>query len=255
METQGMVLPERPHELKQIPRLAIQPQQRQQDQILLTREQRHYLERVRRLRSGDAVLIFDGSGQLWLARLGLDSLTVEEQMIPQQRELPVRVQMGIAVCKGDGFDETIRQLTELGISSITPLLTERTQVDPRQTKLQRWQRIAQEAAEQCERLQIPVVAPPLSWSAWLSSSPPTPFLIASERREAPHLLQLIQSWSSWPPHLAIAIGPEGGWSDTELDQGQEQGASLVALGTRILRADTAAVTAASLVAGVAESQP
>ncbi len=151
--------------------------------------------------------------------------------------------------KGSGFDELIRPLTELGVASLTPLLTVYSQTG--RARLERWQTLAQEAAEQSERVVIPTIHPPQQWSEWLSHQQ-QPWFLAAARAEAPHLLTALAQVQA--TSYTIAIGPEGGWSDAELDAAQAQQAQLVSLGRRVLRTLTAPLAAASLLAGYQESR-
>ncbi len=237
--------------LTQLPRIAIDPQQRHGNQVELTSPQRRYLERVRRLRDQDPFLVFDGSGHQWLVRLGSSVAVIEQRVGSTTLELPLYTHLGLAVVKGGGFDETIRSLTELGIHELTPLLTARTQVDPKPTKITRWQTIAREAAEQCERSRWPQINPPQSWAAWLAGAQGM-VCMAVARIDGPHFWHVLQDPSL--SSIALAIGPEGGWTEAERRQGQEGRIQEVSLGSRILRAVTAPIAAASLIAASVDTR-
>ena len=252
-----MVLPEHPQSLKQLPRLAFELGSIASQVDLgtvalpLSPAQRHYLERVRRLRLGDRFLAFDSSGRLWQATLSDAGAEIEAELAPVERELPFRLELAIAVPKGSGFDTLVRQLTELGVTEIVPLTSERTVTVPNSKKLQRWRAIATEAVEQCERLVVPIVAEPLSWQDWLRHDPqPTGShrLVAAARVDSPHLMTHLNTLDTCMA-LAVAVGPEGGWTDAELAMADEAGVLSVGLGNRILRTVTAPLAIASLVAG------
>ncbi|MDX2272553.1 MAG: 16S rRNA (uracil(1498)-N(3))-methyltransferase [Cyanobacteriota bacterium] len=257
-----MVLSECASRLDALPRLAIEPSQIQAEQVVLTDGQAHYLQHVRRLRQGDPFLVFDGSGQAWRVCLSAQPrqapMPVQPLVIPS-RELPISLHLGLAVLKGNGFDDSLRSLTELGVSHFTPLLTARTLVDPAAHKWQRWQKIVREAAEQSERLRIPEVDPPQAeLVGWLASikakAPSSPIWMAVTRRPAPPLLRFLQATLSQGSlhHLTVLIGPEGGWTEQEVELAIEQGAQPISLGSRILRAVTAPMVVASLVAATLE---
>lgn len=266
-----MVLPERPQSLKQLPRLAFASGSiasivdRGLQTLPLSSAQRHYLERVRRLRTGDRFLAFDSSGRLWQATLadtgintGADvDAVIETELVPVERELPFRLELAISIPKGSGFDTLVRQLTELGVSTIVPLTSERTVSVPNTKKLQRWRAIATEAAEQCERVVVPTIADPSTWHNWLKNSKPHPTgtvrYIASARNHRPHLLTCLNHLDNLTT-LAVAVGPEGGWTDTELKQAQDAGVLPIGLGQRILRTVTAPLAISSLVAGYGDCQ-
>lgn len=249
-----MVLSKRQNgHLTQLPRLAIDPKQRQADYVLLSSDHYHYLERVRRLRVGDPFIIFDGSGHQWLARLAPERSPIEDCLPGTVIELPVSVHMGLAVLKGSGYEDTLRSLTELGVHEITPLLTQYTQVDPGTGKQGRWHKIALEAAEQCERLYWPQIQSPQLWLSWLQSLRVDRVIMCVTRLQVPHLGSVLQQDPTLTS-LAVAVGPEGGWSPDEIQQGLDHQVQLVTLGSRILRATTAPIVAASLIAGFWESR-
>ncbi|NJP12595.1 MAG: 16S rRNA (uracil(1498)-N(3))-methyltransferase, partial [Leptolyngbyaceae cyanobacterium RU_5_1] len=147
-------------------RVVVDPANIKPPWILLTSEQQHYLSRVLRLTVGDRFIAMDGQGQSWIASLvhpdppnQLRAQILESVLT--QTELPIAVTLVIALPKGNTFDEVVRQVTELGVSSIAPVISDRTLLNPSPPKLERWQRIAQEAAEQSERQIVPTLLPPI----------------------------------------------------------------------------------------------
>ena len=251
-----MVLPEHPQSLKQLPRLAFalgsiaSRVDRGDRDLSLGSAQRHYLERVRRLRPGDGFLAFDSSGRLWQATLTDAGAVIAAELAPVSRELPFPLELAIAVPKGSGFDTLVRQLTELGVSRIVPLTSERTVSVPNAKKLQRWRAIATEAVEQCERVVVPDIAEPTTWHTWLHSPQPSNSFrfVASARSGSQHLMTHLVRLTACQG-LSIAVGPEGGWTEAELTLAGEAGVRFVGLGNRILRTVTAPLAIASLVAG------
>jgi 16S rRNA (uracil1498-N3)-methyltransferase len=169
-----------------------------------------------------------------------------------------------AMPKGSGFDEVVYQATELGVAGIMPLKSDRTLLNPSPQKLERWRRLAQEAAEQSERQVVPTILEPidLATSLQLPETLNAHRYICVARGDAPHLLtclldkklQLVSSQPAppHPPSLVIATGPEGGWTAAEVEQATAAGFQRVSLGRRILRAVTAPIVALSLVASVFE---
>jgi 16S rRNA (uracil1498-N3)-methyltransferase len=231
-------------------RLTIDPAQLQGQNLLLTKEQRHYLQRVLRLQDGSEFQAIDGTGTLYLAEVRLPDAQIIAQISGLNTELSVVVTLVIAIPKGNGIDDVIRACTELGVREIYPVTSDRTIPQPSSQKQQRWVKIAQEAAEQSERLFVPFIQEVQPWSQVM------PILrgqrlICEARGESPHLLSSIGS--SIP--LSIAIGPEGGWTEDELNQSIEQGWQPVSLGRRILRSITAPITVMSMVSGFMESAP
>ena len=238
--------------MAQLQRLVIVASQIDRQQIVLTAEQQHYLSRVLRLRSGDRFIAMNGQGQGWLASLESDQAHILEP-IHAHSELPISVTLVLALPKGNGFDEVVRQATELGVICIAPVISDRTLLNPSANKLERWRRIAQEAAEQCERQIVPEILDPVSWSERLqieSSPSNTCRLICLARGNSPHLLDYLNQ--SVCLSITLAIGPEGGWTDAEIAGAIAAGYQPISLGRRVLRAVTAPIVALSLVAGVFE---
>jgi 16S rRNA (uracil1498-N3)-methyltransferase len=224
--------------------------------IDLTPEQRHYLIRVLRLAIGDRFIVLNGQGQSWIAQLsdpdatGADA-TCLEVLAPELSSGP-RVRLLLALPK-QGFDEVVRQATELGVSEIQPVLSQRTILKPSDNKLDRWQRIAQEAAEQSERLWVPQVQAPLDLKTALTQNQAiVPGYICTARGNPPSLAGRLVADRLGDTPLTIAIGPEGGWTPAEVELAQGLGYQAVSLGTGILRAVTAPLAVLAIVATVVE---
>jgi 16S rRNA (uracil1498-N3)-methyltransferase len=256
--------------MAQLQRLAVNPAQICDRKIDLTREQQHYLNRVLRLQAGDRFIAMDGRGHWWLAVLeaqetGLIASIAEE--IAVNRELPVEVTLMAALPKGNGFDEVVRQAAELGVASIVPMTSDRTLLKPSDQKVDRWRRIAAEAAEQSERQIVPTILEPVSFDVAVKDCGQKYRFICVARGENRHLWDcLIGSFDApfvgavppCPPpaggelSIVIAVGPEGGWTEGEVKRAIEFGFEAVSLGSRILRAVTAPIVALSLVGAAFE---
>lgn len=233
----------------------IDPAQLSAPTIALTPPQQHYLLRVLRLGQGDRFVAMDGQGQAWVAQLTqADPIGgwLAERLSPVTvaTELPIAVTLVMALPKGNGFDEVVRQTTELGVSCIAPVISDRTLLNPSPQKVDRWRRIAQEAAEQSERQIVPTILDPVPFRASLEAfSTNTISYFCVTRRSSPHLLTCLSTNQSKPTStITIAIGAEGGWTDAEVDQAIAVGYQPVSLGARILRAVTAPIVALSLIA-------
>lgn len=250
--------------MAQLQRLAIAPTQIHQQEITLTPQQHHYLSRVLRLRQGDRFIAIDGKGNWLLANLAGTSAEILEQL-SIQTELPVTVTLMVALPKGNGFDEIVRCCTELGVAVIMPVMSDRTLLNPSPQKLERWRRIAQEAAEQSERQIVPTILEPMAFSAGLSLQNEQLHgelvkyhqYICVTRRECANLLEYLRpkvdcKSESDSQSIVIATGCEGGWTDAEVESAIAQGFQPVSLGRRILRAVTAPIVAMSLVAVATE---
>lgn len=231
-------------------RLVIAPEQLQNDLVSLTPQQQHYLKRVLRLQKGDRITILDGQGKGWLAVLEEGTTLKILEPVSVQTELPVEITLILALPK-NGFDDVVRACTELGVSCILPVGSDRTLLKPSPQKLERWRRIATEAAEQSERQIVPQILDPISFTESLSLMPTARRLICVARGNWPHLLTLLQEETSGP--ICIAIGPEGGWTPAEVESAIASGFQPVTLGSRILRAITAPIVALSFVTGAIEA--
>lgn len=184
--------------MAQLQRLSIASFQFQARQIILTDEQLHYLFRVLRLRSGDRFIAMDGEGHWWLAELETQPSSARIlEPIDACTELPVDVTLMVALSKGNGFDEVVRQATELGVACLAPVLSHRTLLKPSPQKLDRWRRIVSEAAEQSERQVVPTVLEPmdlisaLSFVKSQSSFAQNQLYICEARGDFPHLIDCL----------------------------------------------------------------
>ena len=230
--------------MSQLQRITIHPQQVQANQLLLTPQRQHYLLRVLRLRDGDKFIVMDGMGKWWLAQLRGEQGEILEPL-EVKTELPVAITLMMALPKGNGFDEIVRYCTELGVTYIAPILSDRTLLNPSPQKLERWQRIASEAAEQSERAVVPTILQPVAFNTAIKETTATHRYICEARGDYPHLQQVINKTAN---EIIITIGPEGGWTNQELEIARESGFQPISLGRRILRAVTAPIVAISLIA-------
>ena len=265
-----------------VQRITISPPQQQGPLIILQPDQIHYLVRVLRLKVGDRFIAQNGQGQQWLAALGEQNdraQILEPIALTRQRYAPIR--LIAALPKGNSFDQVVRQTTELGVTHIYPVIAERTLLKPSGNKLARWRRIAEEASEQSERITVPKIFEPVSfqqciehppWEGSVSPASEGPngelryLCVARTLSEQvseqaaehvphrnPHLLAdlLTHQRADLAPEnlrsVILAIGPEGGWTSREITAATAHGYKPVSLGSVILRAVTAPVTALSLV--------
>jgi 16S rRNA (uracil1498-N3)-methyltransferase len=145
----------------------------------------------------------------------------------------------------NGFDDIVRAATELGVYRIIPLLTERSLVNPSPQKIDRWRKIVREAVEQSERQIIPIIEEPQPFLAILNRgvSPGTTCYIGVTRRTVASLLSQLQTSTE----ITIAIGPEGGWTEAEIEQAIAADFLPVSLGKRILRTITAPLVALAII--------
>lgn len=207
----------------------------------------HYISRVLRMQAGDALQLFDGSGLEFagvIAAVGKKSLTVElESSQPGQPDSPLRVHLGQVLSRGERMDWAIQKATELGVTAITPLFSDRCEVrlnDERsQKRLEHWQQVAISACEQCGRSSVPVIHPPVALGQWLEA-------VEADLKLVLHPEAATLASHQPPARLALLIGPEGGLSDGEVSAAQAAGFHAACFGPRVLRTETAPVVALSL---------
>jgi 16S rRNA (uracil1498-N3)-methyltransferase len=196
----------------------------------------HHVLKVLRGRAGDNVEVVDGAGRLFAAELrgSGEALVLEELAVPDGAG--VEVSLYQAVPKGGRMDLVIEKATEVGATSIVPLLTERGVVNPREGKVGRWRRVAEAAARQSLRLRVPVVAQPVRFADAVSRVGEAGVLL----HYAPGL-QPVEAVVESPESLFV--GPEGGWSENELRLAERAGIGFGGLGPYRLRSETAGIVA------------
>ncbi|WP_085630032.1 16S rRNA (uracil(1498)-N(3))-methyltransferase [Pseudomonas sp. R16(2017)] len=210
----------------------------------LPEAQAHYISRVLRMTEGDAVQLFDGSGQEFLgalAEVGKKRVTVRiDEQFAGQPESPLSIHLGQGLSRGERMDWAIQKATELGVNEITPIFSERCEVrlkDERADKrLLHWRQVAVSACEQCGRSRVPVIHPPVLLADWLKQTEADLKLVLHPVAEP------LESHAK-PASLAFLIGPEGGLSEAEVDQAKAGGFHAARLGPRVLRTETAPVVA------------
>lgn len=216
--------------------------------VELPRELAHHLGRVLRLHDGATLSLFDGNGPVWLARLRIGSGPAIAEVIAaveDDRESPLRVVLGQGLSSGDRMDITVQKAVELGVAGIAPLATARAVVklsgERAERRREHWQRIAIAACEQCRRSVVPPVSPVRGLREWLASLPPDApkwLLCAHEGRRLADLPQPEADATGY-----LLTGPEGGFTDEERTLVIDAGFVPVRLGPRVLRTETAAMTA------------
>jgi 16S rRNA (uracil1498-N3)-methyltransferase len=227
-------------------------------EIRLPPEESHHLVTVNRCGRGDPVTAFDGRGREWLAECidsskGAAVLRVKESRLAKPR--PHAITLGQALPKGPVMDDIVRQATEIGAARIVPLLSERTQVhldgDRAGKKLEKWRTTAIEAAKQCGNPWLPEIAPVQDFAALVASAKDYDLkLIASLHGGATSLKKSLAGYAAKhgraPRQVLWLIGPEGDFSPAEMTAAISAGFSPVTLGPLVLRSDTAAAYALSI---------
>jgi 16S rRNA (uracil1498-N3)-methyltransferase len=229
------------------------------NKVLLGKDHAHQIRSVLRISVGDHIVILDNQGSEYdvvLTKIRHDEVVGE---VTQKRQAAGEPSVQIALFQSlltrEKFEFVLQKGTEVGVSRFVPVITQRTLV--RETaikpeKLDRWQRIITEAAEQSHRGRIPDLSPPVSFEMAIQKlSEFERCLIASESAEVGQHVTLRQALrtdkQTSPGTIAILVGPEGGFTEQEVELAKKNGAIPITLGPRILRTETAAVVAATLI--------
>jgi len=218
--------------------------------VELPREEAEHLSRVLRLGVGDEVRVFDGRGHEYRGRIDtLGRSTARVALVTPVApvaEPAVQLTLAQAVPKGDGMDRIVRDAVMLGVASIVPLVSDRTEADARRLvssgRVDRWQRIGVASVKQCGRAVVPVVHLPHTLDACLRAIESARRFLLTEPGLFPDDPVGIRSLLAEPaPASALLIvGPEGGWTDQEVALARRARCQALTLGTRTLRADAAA---------------
>jgi len=203
----------------------------------------HHALRVLRLRPGEAIALFDGTGGEYPARLAVEGKTARAalgEFDPREAEPPTRITLVQGLPGGDKMDWIVEKAVELGAHRIVPVAARRSVLQLSGARLDKrldhWRRVARAACEQCGRNRLPQVDAPLSLADWLATAQ-GPQLLCDPAAEAglPAALAALAPADG----LTLLVGPEGGWSDEELESARRHGARPVRLGDRVLRTETA----------------
>ncbi|CAB3734552.1 16S rRNA (uracil(1498)-N(3))-methyltransferase [Achromobacter piechaudii] len=215
----------------------------------------HHALRVLRLKAGESVVLFNGQGGEYPAVLDVDGKAGYAQLgdfSAREAELAGRITLVQGLPSGDKMDWVVEKAVELGASRVSPIAAQRSVLQlsgPRLDKrVAHWQRIAQSAAEQCGRNRLMAVDTPRSLADWLAEPaeglrllchPEAGEDLAGKLRAAPGLTA-----------LTLLVGPEGGWSDKELELARQAGVQAVRFGPRVLRTETAGLALVSAVSAL-----
>ncbi|HAO22014.1 MAG TPA: 16S rRNA (uracil(1498)-N(3))-methyltransferase [Desulfobacteraceae bacterium] len=212
--------------------------------IIITGSEANHIKNVLRLRAGDKIILFNGSGHEYKAEIiAVSSNSVEAavlQSIESWRESPADIIIAQAFLKEKKMDEMIRPLSELGISRWIPFIAERSVSRPDEKRLaaryERWKSIAKESLKQCRRIKMLEIAPVLSFEEILRIGQDCDLrLIFWEKA--------VEAIPTQGHKIIALLGPEGGFSESEVKMAQDAGFAAVTLGPRILRAETATIAA------------
>lgn len=225
--------------------------------VTLSPQEGHHLRDVLRMEPGGRVELFDDGGSVGEGAIVsvAGDVVIDVERLQPRAEATLSLTIAAAVPKGARADWMVEKLSELGVDRFIPLAAERSVVVPEgRNKLERWRRIAGEAAKQSRRRGVMDVSDVSSVSTVLNGAetgwvcatemPAVEVMIAADR-----LRQRAES-PDRALDLLICVGPEGGWTPAEIDAFRARGLTAITLGTTILRVETAAVAVAAMVAGI-----
>lgn len=218
--------------------------------IALEPDDAHHASHVLRLRA-DAPIVIIAGGIAWDAVIATADCKTAHVLRPSPDgggDIGIDVTVLQALIKGAKFDEVVEKCVELGARRIIPVRCERSESDASPHKVDRWRRIARSAAQQSRRNILPIVEEPRAFADALAALNAT-LIVASERAPAGSLAEALRA-HAYAAHFAIAIGPEGSFTEAELAIAKEAGASFVSLGPAILRTETAAAALLAAIASV-----
>jgi len=214
--------------------------------VTVTGELAHYLANVLRLKPGMHCTVFnsgDGEFAATIAASGKQELKLAlGESIACNANPTLKIHLGMGLSRGERMDFAIQKSTELGVSVITPIFSERCEVklsgDRVGNRVQHWQKIAINACEQCGRTQVPLINPPQALDRWLNANP-AGIVLDPEGDTAMAALEIKDS-------VSVLTGPEGGLTDSELQLAVRHGFRKLKTGPRVLRTETAPLVVLSL---------
>jgi 16S rRNA (uracil1498-N3)-methyltransferase len=223
--------------------------------VTLSADEARHARDVLRLGRADEVFIFDGEGREYrcvIAEVAHSSITLEviEETNPAQPASRLNLTLAVGLLKGEKFDLVVQKATELGVTRLVPVITARADVrirDPKDAarKVERWQRIALEAAKQCGRARLMQVDVPIDLDEFFRSIADVQLHVMFTERDGGSVDAAFETKPDFKSIIAL-VGSEGGWTDHEIETARSSGWALVTLGGRTLRAETAAIVATAL---------
>lgn len=233
------------------------------NKVTLASDEARHLRDVLRLKVGDEVYVFNGEGKEFHcaveeSRRDTAQLKIISEVAPARPESPLELTLAVALLKGEKLDLVVQKATELGVTRVVPVVTKLADIRLRDEsdaakRVARWQRIALEAAKQSGRAVVPRIIEPTSFQVLIETfnqEPGMSCLMFSER-EGQSLREAKEKLSPSVSQLTALVGSEGGWTDEELEAARQAGWTIVTLGGRTLRAETAAIAVATLLQHIA----
>jgi len=222
------------------------------DEVTITGGPARQITRVLRLKPGASITVLDNTG--WEYETAIQSVARDEvrgkivRRQPGAAEPAVMVTLCQALIKTDKFELVLQKGTELGVTRFWPVISKRcVAARPSEEKMARWQSVIREAAEQCGRATLPVLCPTVSFENLCRPSP-VPSMILWEHEKSQGISTALKSPAFNEARLfRLFVGPEGGFTEAEIEMARQNGIVPVGLGKRILRAETAGLTAVNAI--------
>jgi len=226
------------------------PTQFQSGFVLLDPDETRHLREVLRLREGAVVQVFDGEGKEFICVIEQinkkeTSLNIREEIAPPAPESGLGLTLAAALLKGEKYDLVVQKAVELGVTKLVPLLTKRCEIKIKdakdiEKKSERWRKIALEAAKQSGRAKLMKIGTLAEFENFIESTENDAKILFVERGGG--------SFSELKAgkNITATTGAEGGWEDSEIEAARTKGFQIITFGGRILRAETAAITVASI---------
>ena len=232
-----------------IPRLYIDQELHVGADIILAQDKTHHVANVLRMRAGDKVKLFNGNDSECLSTLKelnkKNAVINVEECVSVNKESNLKIILGLGISRGQHMDYSIQKSVELGVNEIVPVLTEfsnvKIQDSRKENKLSHWRSIIINATEQCGRTQITKLSAPLTYREYLEKiKSKTCFIFHPGDNKALEKVKIEDN------EVTILVGPEGGFSEDEINMAKDKNYIEVCMGPRVLRAETAVVTALSI---------
>ena len=217
-------------------------------EITISKEQVRHLK-VLRVKEGETIGIFDGKGHEYEAVYSgkvSDKVRLDKETRSQE-ELKVKITLAIAVPKGARMDVLVEKVSEIGVNHIVPIICSRSVVEPRETKVERWRKIAIEACCQSERSIVPTISEPVKFADLLSTIKEYNHAFLCHKTGIPLTKEYCEC-----PSIMLIVGPEGDFTPAEMESAKEAGCTFVSLGPTILRTETAGIVAVAQITGLSQ---
>jgi 16S rRNA (uracil1498-N3)-methyltransferase len=240
-------------------RFYLPPAQCQSSRLALTGGEAHHAAEVLRLKPGESAAVLDGAGGEFTCRVHSaerKKILLDVESVAREPAPACRVTLAQAIPKGQIFEDIVRKATELGVTRVLPLLSERVAVRlegrAAERKREKWRQTAVEAIKQCGQRWLPEIAPPVTPAAWLARGEQFDLTLlgclrADRRHAREYFAAFERQWQRRPASICVWIGPEGDFTPAEVESIRKAAGLPITLGPLVLRSETAAIFALSII--------